>query len=368
VLQESRSKLVESRRMMSTVTPIVMHETEAPPEAPRAGADLRAARERLGLPIDALAHELRIRQVHLEALEDGRLSTLPGRAYALAFVRTYARALGLDPEESVRRFKTEAGEAAARPELVFPAPVPERGLPSGAVVFLGLLLAIGAYAGWYRLSADGRLPAEAVIPVPERLAPLAEQAIPPTALAPANPAPEPAGSVVVADAGANGALKIVPAPTEPQAPPPPSISPTSAAAASVQPSARDLPPEGALVPSTGQSADQPAPTTATAPDSSHIVLRASAPAWLLVKDKSGVVLLNRTLNPGETWAVPPRADLLLTTGNAGGTDVLVDGVATASLGGSGVVRRDLPLDAAQIRDGKWAPVTNPQLASSRPRQ
>ncbi|HET6606991.1 MAG TPA: RodZ domain-containing protein [Rhodopila sp.] len=360
--------------MMSTVTPIVTDEPEAHPEAPRAGADLRAARERLGLPIDALAQALRIRQVHLEALEDGRLSALPGRAYALAFVRTYARALGLDPEETIRRFKTEAGEAAARPELVFPAPVPERGLPSGAVVFLGLVLAIGAYAGWYRLSADGRLPAEAVVPVPERLAPLAEQAIPPTALAPANPTAEPAGPVVVADAGANGALKIVPAPTEPQAPPPPSISPTSAAAASVQPGARDLPQDNGLAPSARSAATQspnaePAATPAGGtPDGSHIVLRASAPAWLLVKDKSGVVLLNRTLNPGETWAVPPRADLLLTTGNAGGTDVLVDGVATASLGGSGVVRRDLPLDATQIRDGKLAPVTNPQLASSRPHQ
>ncbi len=98
------------------------------------------------------------------------------------------------------------------------------------------------------------------------------------------------------------------------------------------------------------------------------MLRASAPSWLLVKDKSGAVLLNRVLKPGETWPVPPRADLLLTTGNAGGTDVLLDGVVTASLGGAGVVRRDLPLDADQIQDGKLAPVVIPQLASSRPRQ
>jgi cytoskeleton protein RodZ len=98
------------------------------------------------------------------------------------------------------------------------------------------------------------------------------------------------------------------------------------------------------------------------------VLRANAPSWLLVKDKSGAVLLNRVLKQGETWSVPPRTDLLLTTGNAGGTEVLLDGVVTASLGGAGVVRRDLPLDADQIHGGKLAPVINPQLASSRPRQ
>ena len=86
---------------------------------------------------------------------------LPGNAYALAFVRTYAGTLGLDAEEMVRRFRAEAAGVRPRTELVFPVPMPERGLPAGAVVLLGLLLAIGAYAGWYRLSGEGRLPAEA---------------------------------------------------------------------------------------------------------------------------------------------------------------------------------------------------------------
>lgn len=336
--------------MISTVTSVMTDQAVAV----KAGADLRAARERLGWSIEAVSAELRIRQVHLEALEDGRLSTLPGHAYAMAFVRTYARALGLDPEETVRRFKTEAGEAAAKPRLVFPAPVPERGLPSGAVVLLGLVMAVGAYAGWYRLSAEGRLPAETVIPVPERLASLAEQAIPPTT-----------PSVVVADAGANGALKIVPgtqAPTqmasnEPPAPPPPSVSPTSAAAASVQPPPHDEVPPAAIAP--------PVPAPA-APDDSRIVLRANALTWLLVKDKTGSVLLNKTLKPGDTWPVPPRTDLLLTTGNAGGTDIVVDGTVTPSIGGSGVVRRDLALDPDQIRDGKLALSASPQVASTHP--
>ena len=50
--------------------------------------------------------------------------------------------------------------------------------------------------------------------------------------------------------------------------------------------------------------------------------------------------------------MPARSNLLLTTGNAGGTDLLVDGVATGPLGGNGAVRRDLPLDPDQIKDGK----------------
>jgi cytoskeleton protein RodZ len=74
-----------------------------------------------------------------------------------------------------------------------------------------------------------------------------------------------------------------------------------------------------------------------------------------VRDKSGQVLLNRVLRGGESWAVPDRPALLLTTGNAGGTELLVDGVSAAPLGNDGAVRRDLPLDAEAIRSGRLAP-------------
>jgi cytoskeleton protein RodZ len=53
--------------------------------------------------------------------------------------------------------------------------------------------------------------------------------------------------------------------------------------------------------------------------------------------------------------------LLLTTGNAGGTDLLLDGLATPSLGASGTVRRDMPLDPDLIKDGKLAATLAPQL-------
>jgi cytoskeleton protein RodZ len=85
------------------------------------------------------------------------------------------------------------------------------------------------------------------------------------------------------------------------------------------------------------------------------VLRAKSDAWIQVRDRQGQVLLNRVLRPGETWPVPPKLALLLTTGNAGGTELLVDGAATPSLGADGAVRRDLALDADALRDGKTTP-------------
>jgi cytoskeleton protein RodZ len=311
------------------------------PSAARVGADLRAARERLGWTLPAIAGHLRIRLAFLEAIEDGRTADLPGNAYAVGFLRTYAQALGLDPDEIARRFRAEAAEANRKTELNFPAPVPERGVPAGALVLIGGVLAIGAYVGWYHMSGERRPAAETVQVVPDRLAPLADKVAPPVPMP-----PPPAAKAELA--------------TSEPLPPLPSVPPSSAAAAVPQPGFAAVPPP----PAAPVAPPAPAPVLALAnpppppeppkPDAPRIVVRAKSDAWIQVRDRAGQVLLNRVLRNGETWQVPARPSLLLTTGNAGGTELLVDGTPSGSLGGDGAVRRDLPLDADAIKDGKLA--------------
>ena len=65
------------------------------------GADLKAAREHKGLDLREVADELRIRHVHLQAIEEGYFDDLPGPVYAVGFVRSYAEYLGLDGEVAV---------------------------------------------------------------------------------------------------------------------------------------------------------------------------------------------------------------------------------------------------------------------------
>lgn len=290
------------------------------PSATRVGADLRAARENIGWTLPSVAAHLRIRLPYLEAIEDGRIGDLPGNAYALGFVRTYAGALGLDQDEIARRFRIEAAQVNRKTELSFPAPVPERGVPTGAMMLLGLVLVVGAYATWYKLSSDGPS-TEPVRAVPERLAELVPPPPPPAppsaapSAAPQLPKPEPDTKTVA----------IAPSPP---LPPPPVTAPVAPAAAATP--AEPL------------------------PDGTRLVLRAKADAWMQVRDRQGNVLLNRVLRAGETWPAPPKLALLLTTGNAGGTEILVDGVATAALGAEGAVRRDLALDADAAKDGKLA--------------
>ena len=288
---------------------------DATEEARIVGAELAAARERLGWTLPDIAAHLRIRKPYLAAMEQGRLGELPGNAYALGFVRTYAKSLGLDPDDVARRFRPDVKQAARKPELAFPAPVPERGIPTGAVVLLGSVLCIGAYIGWYKASGD-KPGTEPVRAVPERLAELAPQPSVPT------PRPTPAADTA-------------PLPGAPL----PTAAPTAVAAA----------------PTVAPPPASPSSAQAALPDGTRILLRAKAEAWIQVRDRQGQVLLNRVLRPGETWPVPAKLQLLLTTGNAGGTELLVDGTATPSLGADGAVRRDLPLDADAIRDGKLTP-------------
>ncbi|MEQ9169582.1 MAG: DUF4115 domain-containing protein [Rhodospirillales bacterium] len=139
------------------------------------GGLLRASRLRCGEDLDVIAQVLRIRRRHLQAIEDGNFDQLPGTTYAVGFIRTYADYLGLDSDEVVRRFK---GEQTLQPgktpksDLIFPSPMSETGIPRGAVVFLGVVIGVIAYGGWYSSTVDNDFFKQWIEPVPARLAAL----------------------------------------------------------------------------------------------------------------------------------------------------------------------------------------------------
>jgi len=75
------------------------------------GAVLRDARERRGVSLRELASNTKITASILHGLEDGRVDRLPGGLYSRAFVRSYAREVGLDPDETVEAFLKAVPEA-----------------------------------------------------------------------------------------------------------------------------------------------------------------------------------------------------------------------------------------------------------------
>jgi uncharacterized protein DUF4115 len=82
---------------------------------------------------------------------------------------------------------------------------------------------------------------------------------------------------------------------------------------------------------------------------SRIILHARANTWVEVREEHGRVLLSGILRQNETWPVPNRPELLLTTGNAGATELVVDGVIAPPLGAINGVRRNIPLTPELVK-------------------
>jgi cytoskeleton protein RodZ len=134
------------------------------------GSLLRASRLRRDEDLLNVVRALRIRLLYLEAIEEARYSDLPGNAYAIGFIRAYAEHLGLDSEEVVRRYKLESSGDGGSLVLVFPSPVPENSVPGGAILFIGVLIALTAYGSWYVSSTQYGFLTDIVSPIPDRLA------------------------------------------------------------------------------------------------------------------------------------------------------------------------------------------------------
>lgn len=83
------------------------------------GSKLREARERRGISLRQIADSTKISASSLDALERNDISKLPGGIFSRAFVRSYAAAVGLDPEQTVKefleRFQAEPAPAVPKP-------------------------------------------------------------------------------------------------------------------------------------------------------------------------------------------------------------------------------------------------------------
>jgi cytoskeletal protein RodZ len=111
------------------------------------GAQLRTTREARGLSLEQVAAETRIPQRHLVAIEANDFAKLPGRTYAVGFTRTYAKMLGLDPDEAASLVRAELdaqsddGYRQTSFEPGDPARVPSRALGWFAALAVILLIA-----------------------------------------------------------------------------------------------------------------------------------------------------------------------------------------------------------------------------------
>ena len=133
------------------------------------GAQLRQVRLERGEELDDVARHLRIKSTYLFGIEQGDLSTMPGRTYALGFLRSYADYLGFDGDDLIVQIKSTVANLTDRTRLRIRTPLPESRLPKMPILVLSLAAIAGVYAGWSYLNRGSEVEIETVAEVPSEL-------------------------------------------------------------------------------------------------------------------------------------------------------------------------------------------------------
>ncbi len=280
------------------------------------GERLRKAREARGFDLKALARTLRIRPEYLEALETCRFEALPEPVLARAYLKRYARALGLDPAPLLSLWPGEV----PRTIETLPHPEPRRRIWPWAVLAVLVLLLLGWWLG--------------------RPAP-ASPAEPQKAIEPAAPEPpryqlevesEPKGARVYLDGYFLGEapvrLKVEAGERV-----------LRVEAEGYQPYEKKirLDQDRHLRVSLTPLAKKPEKKA----EEGRLVLRVRARSWIRVTTPEGKKLYEATAPPGTELSFP--LPVVVRTGNAGGVVVVINGEEQGPLGKLGeVVTRRFP--------------------------
>ena len=271
-----------------------------------AGALLRAAREKQGLHIAALATSIKVAPRKLEALENDRYDQLPGVAFTRALAQTVCRSLRIDPLPVLALlpradaaeldqvggslnapFRDRSSRGGGGLAAVAPAPL----VWAGLALLLAALLTYFVPAAWYT-------PSEA----PAR----AQVVAPPAPVVAALPA---SAAADVAQVAASAMAAVTSVATVPE------VIPTVVAAASA--------PQVEITYTTPSAqAQSSAPVMA-----SMLQLSTSESSWVEVRDAGGRILFSRTVLPGEAVGLDGALPMRLTVGNVSVTQATFRGQA-----------------------------------------
>jgi cytoskeleton protein RodZ len=293
----------------------------APPGTQSAGALLKAARERQGLHIGALAAAIKVSPRKLEAREADRLGELPDTTFARALAQTICRTLKIDARPVLDRLP-----AAGAPPLVTQGDAINTALHAAHT----RKLLAGDDASLARLATKPLL-VGALLLMLASVALLLWPLISPWRgqTVPAAPTAAPPPSVPATTGGA------APSPSEvgPEAPAAPGAA-ASATAASV-------PMAETVFSAPASGADPAVSGTGSA---AMLQLRVAEASWIEVRDARGTTLLSRTVSPGEQVGLNGVPPLALVVGNVAATDLVFLGRSVDLTGRSrdNIARFQLP--------------------------
>ena len=271
------------------------------------------ARLNKGLTQEQAGTLLKVRVKIIKDFENGEHIDLPGLAYKVGFVRSYARLLDLDGDLLVKEFKESLELTSYKEEYKFLTPELNKNnfLPVGVVV--SVFIAILSYTGWYYSDRSNKIEQVSDQKTEEMFSKTAEI--------------ENNSYVIIEENFSNN-------------------SPTSKTndEKKVQElnskiTLRDDKVESMISKNTELSA------TANERDpSTEMVLKATGNSWVEIEDMEGNILMTRLMRPGETYVVPNINGLTFNTGNAGALSLSQGDVVVPKLGEVGEIISAQPLN------------------------
>lgn len=313
------------------------------------GAYLQRQREERGWSLEELEAMTRIRRPYLEAMEAGDWESLPPGVYTRGLLKSYAKALGLSTASVQRMYVKERPREAALPEpqLISRPLVNEPRFSPENLAALVFAVAAVAIVFWIVRGY--------VLPVLEEGAPGGN----PTAAAAGSPAgtlaPGAGTATRTATPGGrpgtgSGSGLDGPATVEPLGTPPPARPGIVTATASPAAPGTGTPGAGSPGPTPSASGTPGAAGTATrgaggtvaaaAASGLLIEVQAAGNSWLRI-DTDGEQAYEGFLREGEAWKGTAQERVRVRMGNAGDTQITLNGTRLDPQGGRGeVVERE----------------------------
>ena len=285
---------------------------------------------------------LKVRVKTIKDFENGDLIDLPGTAYKIGFVRSYARLLELDSDLLVQEFKESIELNNFKEEYKFLSPEihSNKILPIGAVISFFIALVI--YSGWYYTDRNNEIKIVSNNSVEKKTENITESNN---------------GSYVIIEENfdvkspitlnmknkdgeiKNSMLEENVNIAEVEKKPP------------IKPIKSNLTNENIVSSSNrdntkyieSQTNEMSAKANERDP-SNEMVLKAIGNSWVEIEDLDGNILMTRLMRPGETYVVPKINGLTFNTGNAGALSLSQGDVIVPKLGEIGEIITARPLN------------------------
>lgn len=311
---------IDEAKLSKPAVHAVVKETEVaqePETTLSVSAILKNARRKKGVNLSEVASDLRISQRYVTALEEGDRAHLPERVYTLGFVRSYAKYLNLDEEQILSQFKVEVLGDPLKPKLVFPKPVAEANSPRDLIIIFSTVAVILGLGGWLAYSKFNGNVTQNDASEQEILEsdPVNDENV-------AQPVEDSEESIVSNETQIPETLNQDEAEAEED------VKNTNSAETVVKTQAE-----------TPSKIIEAKDTQTMTPEIPAVQLIFTGESWIEVKDNEGKILVRKNFRLGESYVLPQKLGLKLSTGNAGAVKLNVDGKEGTVLGKVGEIKR-----------------------------